>query len=216
MKPLIILKNRPLVYCIYNTVNKKVYVGKTKCIWKRCHQYLSDVRCENNADRMNDYLYRSMVKHGVESFEMFPLEFTDDESIAERELWWMHHLNSLNRNKGYNLRSDSSTGMIVHDNTKKLISERLKREWAEGKRDGHSAKLKKSWDGRNRNEQGKLFSKTLTKYKYVVTYEDGRTETYLYKELEDRGFSNVLAKFHGKKSNRESFKNVVIERIRNE
>jgi hypothetical protein len=154
-----------------------------------------------------------MVKYGVDSFEMFPLEFVDEELISERELWWMKHLNSLSRHKGYNLRSDSSSGMHVHDETRKKISNRIRKEWEDGKRDGHSEKLKESWKNRDRVAQGKTLSTTLTKYSYVVTYEDGHIEYCSYKELQGKGLSNVIAKFHKKKSNLEIFKNVTIERI---
>lgn len=162
---------------------------------------------------MNDYLYNSMVKYGVDTFEMFPLEFVDETVIAERELWWMNYLDSLNRHKGYNLRSDSSTGMHTHDDTKQKISERLKREWEQGIRSGHSDKLKESWKSRDRVAQGKMFSASLTKYSYVVTKDDGTTDVCTYKELQGLGLSNVIAKFHKKKSNLEKFKGVTIERV---
>lgn len=213
MKPLILLKQRPLIYCIHNTVSGKVYIGKTKCIYKRCHQYLSDVRNKNNSNRMNEYLYNSMIKYGVDAFEMFPLEFVDESIISERELWWMNHFNSLNRHKGYNLRSDSSTGMHTHDETKRKISQRLKREWKQGLRNGHSDKLKENWKSRDRSAQGKMFSASLTKYSYIVTKDDGTTDVCSYKELKELGLSNVIAKFHKKKSNFEKFKTVTVERV---
>ena len=162
---------------------------------------------------MNDYLYSSMIKYGIEAFNMFPLEFTDEENISERELWWMNHLNSLNRHLGYNLRSDSSSGMHVHDDTKRKISERLKQEWKSGVRDGHSDKLKEAWKSRDRDMQSKTFSRTLTKYSYIVTLEDGTSDVYCYRELKDLNLSNVISKFHNKKSNIEKYKGVTIERI---
>lgn len=174
---------------------------------------MSDVRNGNNSNRMNPHLYSSMIKYGVDSFEMFPLEFVDEEHISERELWWMQHLNSLNQNKGYNLRSDSSSGMHVHDETRKKISRRVKKEWEDGKRNGHSDKLKEAWKNRDRAEQGRTLSATLTKYSYIVTHEDGHVETYSYRELQENGLSNVIAKFHKKKSSIEKFKNVTIERV---
>lgn len=214
MKPLILLKNRPVIYAIFNTISGKTYVGKTKCMYKRCHQYLSDVRGGNKSQRMNEHLYSSMLKYGVDSFEMFPLEFVDDcLNIDERELFWMSKLNTLDQRKGYNLRSDSSTSMIVHVETRRKISERVKREWASGVRDGHSDKMKHSWTTRDKGKQRQTFSKTLTKYQYVITNADGSQDVLLYKELVDRGFKNVVAKFHKHKSTKESFKGVTIERV---
>lgn len=162
---------------------------------------------------MNDYLYQSMIKHGVDAFEMFPLEFVDDNVIAERELWWMHHLDSLNKNKGYNLRSDSSSGMHVHADTRKKISDRLRQEWQQGFRDGHSEKMKQSWQKRDRLSQSKTMTKSLTKYVYVVTNEDGTIVKCSYKDLKDLGLRSVLSKFFKKKSNFEKFKNVTVERV---
>lgn len=40
----------------------------------------------------------------------------------------MNLFKSLDRNHGYNFRYDSSTGMIVHEETKKRITKRLKKE----------------------------------------------------------------------------------------
>jgi group I intron endonuclease len=213
MKPNPILKKRPLIYCILNNVTGKVYVGKTTCIWKRCHSYLSDLRHNNKGNRINEYLFASMMKHGADAFDMFPLEFVDVENLAERELWWMHKLNSLDRHKGYNLRSDSSTTMIAHEDTRKKISDRLKKEWDSGIRDNHSAKLKASWSTRDRVSQSKLLSKTLTKYSYVVTFPNGVRLSKNYSGLKDLGLQNVIAKFHKKNSNCESFKNCIVERV---
>lgn len=213
MKPNTILKNRPLIYCILNQVNGKVYVGKTKCIWKRCHSYLSDVRHDNKGDRINEYLFSSFKKYGVDSFIMFPLEFVPLEQLSEKELWWMQNLDSLNRHKGYNLRSDSSTAMITHDDTRKKISARLKNEWQNGIRDGHSQKLKDSWETRDRSFQSSVMSKALTKYQYFIEYPNGVVLVKNYQQLKELGLQNVVAKFHKKNSNKELFKHCIVERV---
>jgi group I intron endonuclease len=197
MKPNIVLKTRPLIYAIRNTINGKVYVGKTHCIYKRCHQYLHALK-NNRRDHVNDYLYRSIQKHGLDKFEMFPLEFVESDQLPARELWWMNHLNTLNRRNGYNLRADSSSGMITHQSTRDKISERLKQEWKSGIRSGHSDKLKKSWNNQQRrDDQSRLFSKIKTKYVYMVVFPNGDVESDCdYQRLTELGLKSSLSSFH--------------------
>ena len=71
--------------------------------------------------------------------------------LAEKELFWIGRLRVTDRNVGYNLRLDSSTGMVTHSETSIKISNRLKKEWSEGVRDGHSDKLKVSWESRDKS-----------------------------------------------------------------
>ena len=212
MKPIITLKNKPLIYAIINTVNGKTYVGKTKCIYRRCHQYLYDFE-NRSIGHINDYLYHSMVKYGIDAFEMVPLEFVSLNELADRELWWMNHLDTLNHKKGYNLRADSSTGMITHEITSAKISARLKKEWADGKRDGHAAKLREKWKNPTRRKaQSKLFSKIKTKYEYEVTSPSGVTESCDYQKLVNWNLTSALSAFHRKKADTVTVKGYVITR----
>lgn len=212
MKPIIALKNRPLIYAITNTINGKTYVGKTKCIYRRCYQYLYDFD-KRAIGHINDYLYNAMVKYGIDSFEMVPLEFASVDELAERELWWMNHLDTLNRKKGYNLRADSSTGMITHKITSEKISSRLKKEWAEGKRSGHADKLREKWkDPERRKQQSALFSKIKTKYIYEITTPQGVVETVSYKQLVEYDLGGALSAFHRKKTDNVTVKGYVIKR----
>lgn len=202
MFPNLLYKDKPMIYAIVNKVNNKVYVGKTKCGYRRCHQYLYDFR-ERQIGHINDYLYNAMRKVGIDNFEMFPLEFCDLNGIDARELHWMIELDSTNRNKGYNLRMDSSTGMITSSETSDKISNNLKRQWAEGLRDGHSEKLKKSWEGnsKRKKQQSKLMTNIKTKYEYVVTDPEGVTTLVNYQGLVDRGITGALTAFSRYKKN---------------
>ena len=47
----------------------------------------------------------------------------NEDLLRERELYWMRKFNSTDRRYGYNLRMDSSTSMIVHEETRKRLSE---------------------------------------------------------------------------------------------
>lgn len=204
-------KNKSGIYQIRNTVNNKVYIGKTKCFYKRYCQYVSDVR-NDTSDRLNTYIRNAFKKYGFDAFEFSVLEFCSVEECSDRELHWMLVANCTNKEYGYNLRMDSSTGMIVHEETSEKIRNNLKKQWSDGVRDSHSLKLKESWQFRNREEQSILFSQTLTKYEYVVTYSDGLQNTMCYAGLVENGYKSVVSKFHRKQTDTVTFKDVSIER----
>jgi hypothetical protein len=98
---------------------------------------------------------------------------------------------------------DSNTGMITHPDTSKKISVNLKRQWANGERDGHGDKLKKSWSNndKRKKQQSQMMTKNLTKYSYEVTSPKGSVENCDYTRLTELGLKSVLSNFFRKKSN---------------
>lgn len=208
MEPNHLLRNRPCIYGIQNRVNGKIYVGKTKCIYKRCHQYIYDFK-NRSIGHLNNHLYNAMVKYGIDNFTMFPLDFCDLYGLAERELFWIEQFRATQRQHGYNLRCDSSTGMIVHEETRQKISANLKRQWSDGIRDQHSEKMRESWSNNpeRRSAQGKIFSRLKTKWEYVI---DGTALNYA--ELKVMGLQNVIAQFYRSKHDIVTFKGLVISR----
>ena len=207
------------IYIIRNKINNKVYVGKSKNIERRWKQYSYGYR-NQNLDYLNQHLLNSMNIHGFDNFEFIIEEECDFNLLPERELFWMIHYNSFDMDYGYNLRLDSSSGMIVHDSTSKKISNRLKVEWNEGVREQHGAKLKESWErnDRSRQEQSERMVKSLTKYLYNIRTEDFELNSISYKELKQLKLHGVLGKFMKYKLNKVQFKGYTIERvlIRNE
>lgn len=201
------------IYMIRNDINGKVYVGKTKCFRKRITQYKSDFKNSSN-NRINEYLLNSMKKYGIENFTMSILQKCEIEDCSELELKWMLKLNSLNQKIGYNLRLDSSTGMIAHPKTVEKMRKNTTEQWAAGVRDGHSEKLAKSWAGdpdRKKN-QSALMTKTLTKYQYSVTFPNGDIKILKFSELQSLGLSTVLSNFHRRKCDIVKCKGHIIER----
>lgn len=207
------------IYCIKNNINNKVYIGKSIDIWKRIYTHLSSLKKEN-IKSTNIHFISAFKKYGNENFEYFIVEVLpkDDNILKERELYWINVYDSTNREKGYNLRMDSSTKMICNKETSIKISKRLKKEWETGVRKNHSVKLSENWKltpERNK-KQSELFSKTLTKQSYnIYDCNNNFIENCLYKRLIDLNLKNVLATFYKKKINKVRFKNYIIEKIIN-
>lgn len=194
------------IYLIKNTVDGKVYVGKSKNIYERYMQYVRDFK-KQAAYHMNTYLLRAMNKHGFENFEMTLLEECHICELSDRELFWMIELESLG-DKGYNLRSDTDQGMMTHPLTSKKISDRLRFEWESGIRDGHGEKLRASWEFRDRKSQADLMRKNLTKWKYEVDHLSNLS----YLDLQCLGLGGVLGKFAKYKINDVEYKGHDISR----
>lgn len=195
------------IYKIQNKVNGKLYVGRTKNFQRRFKQYEYDFK-HRRLRHINDYLMNSMEKYGFENFEFTPLEYCEYEIQPERELFWMEFLNSTHRDFGYNLRVDTDNGMVINPRTSEKITQRLKKEWADGVRDGHSDKIKESWKTRCRKDQSKVMTKTLTKWLYIV-----EGEKMLYADLKENGLEGVLTSFCTKRSDKVVFKGREIERV---
>lgn len=214
MKVCTSLRGMPCIYKITNLIDFKIYVGKAKCLVNRSYNYNSSFKQERH-DHINDYMFNAMIKHGFKNFKIEPIEFCLLEELAERELYWIKFLKSNDRNIGYNLRLDSSSGMTTSLETSFRISENLINQWESGVRDGHGDKLKETW---NRNperriEASKHFTKVLTKYLYIVTDKNGVSNTYNYKQLQELKLDRILVKFWKWKYYDLPFKGFQIKRI---
>lgn len=112
------------VYCIRCKVDNRVYVGASTNIYNRIRQHIECLRVKSKDS--NRHLIEAWHAHGEDNFEYEILECLEDkEKLKEREYHWMVVLKSTDRNFGYNLRMDSAKKMIVHEETKDLLSEVL-------------------------------------------------------------------------------------------
>ena len=95
------------VYIITNRINHKVYVGQTKNPVKRKKGHWSAGRHD-----VVGHLYSSMRKYGVENFSFEVIEECPDESINDREQYWVAHYDSFNREKLHDLFAGKKNPMF--------------------------------------------------------------------------------------------------------
>ncbi len=115
--------NRCGIYAIKNTINSKVYVGKSINIYEKIRYHINKLNKKDKND--NIHLINAWHKYGRNNFKYYILEdvIKNDDLLKEKELYWILKLKANNRNFGYNLRLDSDTKCILSDETKKRMSD---------------------------------------------------------------------------------------------
>lgn len=118
------------IYKITNTLNGKVYIGKSINIEARFRSHKWALRQENNKDRKaNTLLFYAVKKHGIENFTFEIIEeltisisIKDREYLSEREIYYIDLFECCSRDKGYNLRRDSPTILELSQMQKEAMS----------------------------------------------------------------------------------------------
>ena len=87
----------PYIYKITNTINNKVYIGKTSLtIQERFKEH-----CKDSNKFFNRPLYAAMRKYGIENFSVEEVEYCiNDEIASKREQYWIEYFHSYHY--GYN------------------------------------------------------------------------------------------------------------------
>ena len=86
------------IYKISNSINNKVYIGKTlSTIEKRFLEHQKD--CFKDEEEIRP-LYRAMRKYGTEKFSIELIEEVPIEYLSEREKYWIDYYQSYGN--GYN------------------------------------------------------------------------------------------------------------------
>lgn len=114
------------IYCIENMINNKKYIGQSINIEARWSKHRSEL---NRGCHDNDYLQRSWNKYGGDSFKFYVLEMCESKQLDEKESYYINLYDSMNRANGYNLRSGGQNSNYVSSETKKKLSESLKRHF---------------------------------------------------------------------------------------
>lgn len=131
----------------------------------------------------NCHLINAWHKYGRKSFTYYVIEYIYDENLdvleqklAERELYWIQQLHTLDRTSGYNLRLDSEGKCIVSDETRKKLSDAVNRRFSDPKQRKlqslRSKEARKKYKEIFKNSYDKV-AKTRRKYKIAKCDMDG-------------------------------------------
>lgn len=127
------------IYKIINTVNDKIYIGKTtKKLEDRfkCHLYEAKryEKCclEKKSFGYNSLLYPAMIKYGCENFKIELIsKFPDNVNLENLEIDYIKKFNTCDSNIGYNISPGGLGGPLFKghchsDKVRKLASLRTK------------------------------------------------------------------------------------------
>ena len=140
-----------IIYCLYNTITEKVYVGQTSTGSEiRWQQHVRDSR---RSQRNHLPLYRAIRKYGFGAFDLQELGYAYTQSaIDDLEKLWIVLLRARDDKYGYNLREGGSRGKHSDETKAKLSAAKMgKPAWNRGLKfsDESRAKMSASHKGNN-------------------------------------------------------------------
>lgn len=189
-------KKKVGIYVIRNLVNQKVYVGKSVNIYFRMKQHITLLNIKSKDE--NPYLISAWHKYGKDNFDYYVIEYIDVTKfntenelfkfVQQRETYWILELNALDKEKGYNLRLDSSGGMIPSDETRKKLSEANIKRFSDPKeREKIGKKIKEFWEENPdiKKQMKKNVAKSLRRYRYGKFTKDTDKLIQIYETSQD-------------------------------
>lgn len=108
------------IYCLFNTINNKVYIGQSNKIRYRINQHFKSV------DDLP--IHRAIRKYGTINFKIFILEIFDEENrdqLNNSEIYFINKFQSNTKELGYNLTAggDGHKGCPMKEEIKEKLRE---------------------------------------------------------------------------------------------
>ena len=100
------------IYKIENKINSKVYIGQSIAIKTRWQQH----KYEAKTGESQAPLYLALRKYGIENFSFEVLEECSQELLNEKEIFWIAHYKSNDRDFGYNVLAGGQNGGVLYPN----------------------------------------------------------------------------------------------------
>ena len=114
------------IYCIENLSNSKKYIGQSVNISDRWKKHISEL---NKGSHHNDYLQKAWNKYGKNEFKFYVLEYCPTDKLDEKEIYYIDYYDTLDRDKGYNLKSGGQDHNTYSAESKHRMSESLKKSY---------------------------------------------------------------------------------------
>jgi group I intron endonuclease len=160
------------IYQIINRITNHSYVGQTT-------QDLNERWRQHKKTKTNcRYLKAALNKYGIENFDFKLICIGFDSNLNDLEIFYINKFNSIAPN-GYNLRSGGNNGGKHNEETKRKISETLKktlsitkRENKLGKAHTEETKLKISNSNKGKKHKIETIEKCRMKTKHTVLQLD--------------------------------------------
>ena len=123
------------IYEVVCLANDKIYVGSSKDIYFRFRRHIMFLR---NNKHINQHLQNAFNKYGRDSFVLRIIETCEIEDLIERENFWIHKTNCLNKSVGFNKRDGASGGTTISGDAHylygKTMPEETRKKISESKR----------------------------------------------------------------------------------
>lgn len=116
------------IYHITHSASGKRYIGKSINVLHRLQTHKCYLRKPvRSKKKTNVHLWNAVQRYGWGAFNCGIIEElpnATEEELRDRELYWMDYYNTCSRSHGYNLRRDSSSASVVHQETRERLSKR--------------------------------------------------------------------------------------------
>lgn len=171
-------------------------LGKSVNIYFRMKQHITLLNTKSKDE--NPYLINAWHRYGKDNFDYYVIEYIDStkfntenewfEFVKQRETYWILELNALDKEKGYNLRLDSSGGMIPSDETRRKLSEANVKRFSDPKEREKMGKWAKEFWAENpdiKKQMKKNVAKSLRQYRYGKFTKDTDKLIQIYETSQD-------------------------------
>lgn len=120
------LKNKTGVYCIFNIVNGKRYIGSSVDIYNRLHEHIHNLKHNKSH---NKHLQAAWNKYGEKAFKLEILEYCDEINRFQREQYYLDFMQPEYNFAPYVTAFFDRTMDL---DTRKRISDTLKKKYLSG------------------------------------------------------------------------------------